>query len=97
MHSQSRQRRVRVAVRSALVAAALVAAAGFGQPAHAIRFWGNEESPQADQETAAGGRPPPRTRPGGRGSRQRRLAAQLRRSRRAAAPGGGEHLDRRHR
>ncbi|MBX3025661.1 DegQ family serine endoprotease [bacterium] len=50
MHSQSRQRRVRVAVRSALVAVALAITAGFGAPAHAIRFWGNEEpSPAAEQ------------------------------------------------
>ncbi len=50
MHSQSRQRRARYAVRSALLAAALVAAAGFGQQAHAIRFWGSEENAPAEQQ-----------------------------------------------
>jgi serine protease Do len=49
MHSQSRQRRVRAAVRSVLLAAAIIGGASLGAPAHAIRFWGNEETPAATE------------------------------------------------
>ena len=60
MHSQSRQRPATSALRIGLAAALIGSALCVAPPAHAIRFWGDEEKPVEQQapEAAAPSKPP---------------------------------------
>src|SRR5215470_4871311 len=50
MHSQSRQRPARPALRIGLIAALLAAALAFSPRAYAIRFWGQDEEKAPEQK-----------------------------------------------